>query len=133
MNFRGCFTTYLATLVLTLPQERLLGLARERKWTERVFAYLESAQKKEIDPWLRDDLRISWITVKWAGEGVPEGAWHRDRGAHAAATYQVLGCSACARSLRAELVRPSRLPEERSPVRAPWRAGQDSSGRKVKW
>ena len=59
MNFRGCFTTYLATLVLTLPQERLLGLARERKWTERVLAHLESAQKKEIDPWCSDASRCS--------------------------------------------------------------------------
>jgi hypothetical protein len=80
-------------ITLTNPRERLLGRAREQNfWTERVLEYLESAQKKEIDPWLRDDYRIAWITTSWALEGVPEWAWHADRGPHAAATYQVLGC-----------------------------------------
>ena len=118
MNFRRGLTAYLAALLLwlvtfasfpptspisidpgpritqnALPQERLLGRARVQNfWTERVLEYLESAQKKEIDPWLRDDLRISWITALWAVEGVPEWAWHADRGPHAAATFQVLGC-----------------------------------------
>ena len=118
MNFRRCFTAYLGALLLhlvtfasfrTAPPilidpgshitnanplgERLLGRAREQNfWTERVLEYLESAQKKEIDPWLRDDYRIAWITTSWALEGVPEWAWHADRGPHAAATFQVLGC-----------------------------------------
>jgi hypothetical protein len=56
------------------------------------MVYLEKAGNKETDQWLRDDLRIAWITVKWASEGVPEWAWHADRGAYAAATYQVLHC-----------------------------------------
>jgi len=73
--------------------ERLLGRAREQNfWTERVLLYLDGVQKKEIDPWLRDDIRIAWITIKWAGEGVPEWAWHREAGPYAAATFQVLGC-----------------------------------------
>jgi len=71
-----------------LPQERPLDLDR----TERVVAYLEQAEKKEIDPWLRDDLRIAWITAKWSQHGVPEWSWHRNSPPHSAATYQVLSC-----------------------------------------
>lgn len=67
-----------------LPQERNLQL------TERVLAYLETAEKKEIDPWLRDDVRIAWITVDWSQYGVPESSWHRNSPPHSAATYQVL-------------------------------------------
>jgi hypothetical protein len=59
---------------------------------ERVLVYLEKAEKKEIDPWLRDDIRIAWITVSWAQRGVPEWSWHRDSSPHVAATYQVLRC-----------------------------------------
>jgi hypothetical protein len=118
MNFRRCFTAYLGVLLVylvtfasfppTLPvlidsgslitlnanplRERLLGRARERKRIERVLLYLDDVQKKETDPWLRDDIRIAWITIKWAGEGVPEWAWHREAGPYAAATFQVLGC-----------------------------------------
>lgn len=73
-----------------LPQERTLGL--EREWTERVLVHLERAEKKEIDPWLRDDVRIAWITVGWSQRGVPESAWHRESSPHVAATYQVLHC-----------------------------------------
>lgn len=73
-----------------LPQERQLG--HDRQLTERVLVYLEQLEKKEIDPWLRDDLRIAWITTKWAQSGVPEWSWHRDSSAHVAATYQVLHC-----------------------------------------
>src|ERR1700723_2574035 len=69
-----------------LPQERPL------EQTERVLAYLETTGKNEIDPWLRDDLRIAWITAKWSQHGVPEWAWHRYSPAHSAATYQVLNC-----------------------------------------
>lgn len=60
---------------------------------ERVLVRLEQAEKKEIDPWLRDDLRIAWITVQWSQRGVPGWFW---RGSslppHVAATYQVLDC-----------------------------------------
>jgi hypothetical protein len=69
-----------------LPQERPL----ER--TERILAYLETAEKQEIDPWLRDDLRIAWITTDWSQRGVPEWNWRRDSPPFVAATYQVLNC-----------------------------------------
>jgi hypothetical protein len=59
--------------------------------SERVLQYLENAERKEIDPWLRDDYRIAWITVKWSREGVPEWAWLNDT-PHTAATFQVLQC-----------------------------------------
>jgi hypothetical protein len=69
-----------------LPQERPL------EWTERVLAHLEQTEKTEIDPWLRDDLRIAWITVSWSQRGIPEWSWRRDSSPHVAATYQVLRC-----------------------------------------
>jgi hypothetical protein len=74
-----------------LPQERPL-IDAEQEWTERVLVYLESAEKKEIDPWLRDDYRIAWITAKWSQHGVPDWSWHRDSPPYVAATYQVLHC-----------------------------------------
>jgi hypothetical protein len=60
--------------------------------TEHVLEYLEQAEKTEIDPWVRDDLRISWITVQWAQHGVPEWSWRRNSSPYVAATYQVLHC-----------------------------------------
>jgi len=72
----------------TLPQERVLDLER----TERVLAYLQQSEKKEIDPWLRDDIRIAWMTARWAQHGVPEWSWRKDSAPHVAATYQVLNC-----------------------------------------
>lgn len=60
--------------------------------TERVLAYLEQAEKEEIDPWLREDIRIAWITTLWSHKGVPDWSWHRDSPPYVAATYQVLRC-----------------------------------------
>jgi hypothetical protein len=64
----------------------------ERDWTERVLDYLKKAEAKEIDPWLRDDIRIAWITTHWSQRGVPEWSWHRDQPPYVAATWQVLHC-----------------------------------------
>jgi hypothetical protein len=74
-----------------LPQERAL-IETEQEQTERVLAYLETAEKKEIDPWLRDDYRTAWMTVRWSQHGVPEWSWRKDSSAYVAATYQVLRC-----------------------------------------
>lgn len=52
--------------------------------TDRTLLYLEKAEAKEIDPWLRDDIRIAWITTLYASRG--------DLQAHTDATYRVLGC-----------------------------------------
>jgi len=51
--------------------------------SERVLVRLETAERKESDPWLRDDIRIAWITVLYASRGNPQP--------HIDATYQVLG------------------------------------------
>jgi hypothetical protein len=59
---------------------------------DRVLAYLEQEEKREIDPWLRDDIRIAWITTHWSQRGVPDWSWHRDSSPYVAATYQVLRC-----------------------------------------
>jgi hypothetical protein len=60
--------------------------------TERVLRHLAAAEAKESNPWLRDDLRISWITTKWAQSGVPDWSLHGDQPPYAAATWQVLHC-----------------------------------------
>jgi len=67
-------------------------LCLEVNLAERVLVRLEEAEKKEIDPWLRDDIRIAWITTRWSQTGVPEWSWHRDSPPYVAATYQVLNC-----------------------------------------
>jgi hypothetical protein len=51
--------------------------------SERVLVYLEKCERKESDPWLRDDIRIAWITVLYASRGNPQP--------HIDATYKVLG------------------------------------------
>lgn len=75
------------TLPAALPQE-----PERVNLTERVLTHLEKAEKKEIDPWYRDDIRIAWITTLWAQNGVPDWSFHRQSPPHVAATYQVLGC-----------------------------------------
>jgi hypothetical protein len=59
------------------PQERSLEL------TARVLMRLEESEAHEVDPHLRDDIRIAWITVLHAARGLREP--------HVAATYAVLG------------------------------------------
>jgi hypothetical protein len=49
----------------------------------RVLARLEDCERTEIDPWLRDDFRIAWITVLFASRGNLQP--------HVDATYRVLG------------------------------------------
>jgi hypothetical protein len=51
--------------------------------SERVLVYLEKCERKEFDPWMRDDIRIAWITVLEASRGNPQP--------HIDATYKVLG------------------------------------------
>jgi hypothetical protein len=60
---------------------------------ERVLLRLEAAEKRELDPWLRDDLRIAWITVLWSARGVPEWSLHGDQPPFSAAVWQVLHCA----------------------------------------
>lgn len=49
----------------------------------RICDYLSRAEAKEIDPWMRDDLRIALITTLRAARG--------ERNPHVSATYTVLG------------------------------------------
>ena len=51
--------------------------------SERVLARLEKAERQESDPWLRDDIRIAWISVLEASRGNPQP--------HVDDTYRVLG------------------------------------------
>ena len=70
-----------------LPQERA-GV----EWTERILLHLEKAEKTEIDPWYRDDLRIAWITTHWSQRGIPSWSLHANATPYVAATWQVLHC-----------------------------------------
>jgi hypothetical protein len=40
--------------------------------TLRVLEYLQWAEANEPDPWLQDDYRQSWITLRFAGRGFPQ-------------------------------------------------------------
>ena len=59
------------------------GSSESLPLAEHVLAYLEVCEKKEADPWLRDDIRIAWVTVLYASRGNSQP--------HVDATYQVLG------------------------------------------
>lgn len=52
--------------------------------SERVLTRLELIEAAEVDPWLRDDIRIAWITVLYAALGNSQP--------YVDATYRVLGC-----------------------------------------
>ena len=81
---------------ITSQPARTLAWGQERNLlgdlAERVLVYLEKAETKETDPWLRDDIRIAWITVLWSRDGVPDWSLHCDTSPHTAATWQVLHC-----------------------------------------
>lgn len=81
--------------VEVLQRITLAALPQERpgvEWTERVLLQLEKAEKTEIDPWLRDDIRIAWITTHWSQHGIPSWSLHGYATPHVAATFQVLHC-----------------------------------------
>lgn len=52
-------------------------------FVRRILSRLETAERREIDPHLRDDYRIAWIAVLYADRGFWEP--------HVAATYAVIG------------------------------------------
>lgn len=39
---------------------------------QSVMEYLASAKDGEEDPWIQDDLQISWLTCLYAGRGIPQ-------------------------------------------------------------
>lgn len=63
--------------------ELCLLLVSGNRTTERILLRLAEQEKAEPDVWLRDDIRIAWITVLYAARGYSEP--------QVAATYQVLG------------------------------------------
>lgn len=52
----------------------------------RVLSWLERAKAQELDPWLRDDLHIAYLTVLYAGRGDAVAC-----APNVLATYEVLG------------------------------------------
>lgn len=66
----ACYSFRVEVLCVTtserFPPERPIV---EQALTGRVLARLEDSEKREIDPWLRDDLRHSWISLStfWRG------------------------------------------------------------------
>lgn len=53
--------------------------------TESILAYLADAEMREPDAWLRDDVRIAWLTVLHCSEGIErpwEYAFYRYLGKH---------------------------------------------------
>lgn len=50
---------------------------------ESILQYLSRAESGEIDPWMRDDLRIAWLTVLYSSRGLPQP--------FVLASYRVLG------------------------------------------
>ncbi len=83
----GCDTTH-STVVVALPPESEPHSVQEPQLdpaeiSQGVLQYLEKAERKETDPWLRDDLRIAWLTALYASRGEP---WP-----HVLATEKILG------------------------------------------
>jgi hypothetical protein len=67
----------------TLLLDLLWLLVSGNQHVESVLFYLSQEEMGESDVWLRDDLRISWLTCLYAFRGYAQP--------HVAATYQVLG------------------------------------------
>lgn len=67
----------------TLLLQLLFVLVAADRQTFSILDYLASAEMREEDVWLRDDVRIAWITVLNASQGSPIP--------HIEASYAVLG------------------------------------------
>lgn len=59
----------LSPVAQSLIQELLLLMFRGERQSEAVLAYLAAAEAHEEDVWLRDDIRLSWLTVLRAAAG----------------------------------------------------------------
>lgn len=97
--------------------------------TGHVLAYLEKAERKESDPWLRDDIRIAWITTLYASQGNPQP--------HIDATYRVLGLhpdqvwpAICARRERMLGVEYANFFPQASSPKKPCASVRDARGRR---
>lgn len=68
-----------------LTRELLLLMLRGQRQSENILAYLAVAEGREVDPWLRDDIRIAWLTVLHCAQGLSspwEYAFWRYLGKH---------------------------------------------------
>jgi hypothetical protein len=89
LPFLAQFEADLTARIAFLREQKALLLEVALLFTEgnsrllRIMDYLAEAERHTPDPWLRDDIRIAWITCLFAGRGyeVPD----------VIATYQVLG------------------------------------------
>lgn len=88
----------------------LLKVDRSKAQSERILSYLASAEQDEEDVWLRDDIRIAWITVLYAANDRPtpwEWAFNRVIGGHPSKVIPIL---VERRQKHAELALPPRKP-----------------------
>lgn len=72
----GCKTSAIGARAFEVERRRV-------QFVDRVLHRLETAERRESDPWLRDDIRIAWITTLYASQGNSQP--------HIDATYRVLG------------------------------------------
>jgi hypothetical protein len=63
-----------------------------RRLVERILFHLAYTEAHEANPHFRTDIRIAWIAVKWASDGIPELSPYRLLPPHVAATFAVLNC-----------------------------------------
>jgi len=76
-------TTFCSFQLEVLHDITRRALPQERRVPERVMLRLEQFEARELNPHLRDDIRIAWITTLYASQGNPQS--------HVDATYRVLG------------------------------------------
>jgi hypothetical protein len=88
----------------------LLKVDSSNAQSARILSYLASAEQDEEDVWLRDDIRIAWITVLYAANERPtpwEWAFNRVVGGHPSKVIPIL---VERRQKHAELALPPRKP-----------------------
>ena len=66
-----------------LLRDLLILYVTHQDRTENVLEYLASVEDAEMNPWVKDDIRIAWLTVLYAARGYKEP--------HVSASYMILG------------------------------------------
>jgi hypothetical protein len=75
--------------VVALPPRSAANVQEQANdLAERVLEHLATAEKNESDPWLRDDIRQSWISVSLVARGEFPTFWD----AFIATSYRIYGC-----------------------------------------
>jgi hypothetical protein len=67
--------TELASLITPEPREFPVRLEREPlrlNWSARILHRLEEAERRELNPHFRDDIRIAWVTTLFALRSEPQ-------------------------------------------------------------